>query len=144
MKYILVMLSAFIVFCSQVQAAPLFSLKTLKEQAVKSVPKGANIVTESEDERGANVAYSVGETNFQFTLSTDKEPQVIPEEHITIKGHECIFFRPVGEESGGLFVPLKSKGSLAILVMNPMFSDNIVNVKDLKKIAKKIDLSLFE
>lgn len=138
----LLILSLFV--CSSAFAGS-FSLEILKQESRKALSGNVNIVSESQDDGAASVAYSQGESNFQFTLSSDKQSQMPSEKKITIAGRKAEFFRPMGESSGGLFIPLENNsGSLVVIIMNGMFSDDVVTSDALKKKVEKMDLSLFD
>lgn len=146
MKKLLVLVCMSLFLTSSVFAQALFSVATLKSETAKALPKDVTVTNEDQDERSAFMAYTnAKQGSYQFTLSKDKEVQAMVEETITIDGRECQFFRPMGDSSGGLFIPLKNeKGSLAILLMYNMFSDETVSSADLKAIAEKMDISLFD
>ena len=147
MKKLPILLSiSMLLMCSNLLAAAPFSCDTLKQETAKAVPRTTSKTSESQDDNSAFVAYTDDEQgSYQFTLSTDKESQMQQEETVTVAGRTCSFFRPMGDSSGGLFIPLKNnKGSLSILVMYGMFSDKTVSAADVKAIADDIDVSLFD
>lgn len=145
MKKVLFILSLAALVHSNLFAEGLFSLDILKKETASALSKNANLVTSSQDEGSAFASYVDGQANYQFTLSGDKEPQAFVEEKVMVADRECSFFRPMGDSSGALFIPLKNeKGSLVVILMYGMFSDENVSAADIKAIADKIEISLFD
>lgn len=145
MKKVLFVLILALFICANSFAANLFSRDILKQEALKVLPENVTLLASSEEESSAFLSYVDEHTNYQFVLLTDTQPQKEAEAIVTIGERECEFFRPLGQATGGIFIPLKNdKGSLVIILSYGFFTDETVELSVIKEIADKIDITLFD
>ncbi|BCS89300.1 hypothetical protein [Pseudodesulfovibrio sediminis] len=131
-------LLATLLLCAAALAAT-WNLTALKAEAAKAVPDG-KVMASSADEYGALVGVQAEGTNYQFTLSTDQDPQAPTVHPFSYKGHKAFFFEVGMPGSGGLMILLGNDKSLTILCMVGMDADEDPDMNALTAIADKMDL----
>jgi hypothetical protein len=116
-----------------------FNLAALEAQAARAVPQGQKIASGA-DELSAFVSLQTGKWNYQFTLSTDKEPGMTGAQPLVYKGQDGFFFEPGIPGSGGLMILLNCGKTLTILCMPSQISDAEISLEDMTAIADRMDL----
>jgi len=142
MKRIILSLMLLATFCLFTTAhAESWNLEALKTQAGKAVPNG-QVADASADEYSAYVALMDGGNNYQFTLSSDQEPQAPGAWPLTYKGHKAFFFETGMPGHGGLMILLSADKSLTIVSMAGFDSDAEPDESVMTKLADKMDLGV--
>ncbi len=122
-------------------ASQKFSLVKLKTEAVKAVPSSASVIDKSESSSSASIAYKKGAETWQFTLSSDQEPQMADVVTFKYKGMKAWFSNPVSDASGLIMVVITPERSLALMYVAGGFdSDKEIKKEDMIKFMDKINL----
>ncbi|WP_031482901.1 hypothetical protein [Maridesulfovibrio frigidus] len=117
-----------------------FEVDPLIKQALKVVPKGAELVASQGGEGSAFVAYTSGEQNYQFTLSSDLDPQIPDAKKFKYKDKDAFYFRPGAREIGGLMIVLNPEKSLVIIYSSITPENKKVTLEAMVKIADQMNL----
>ncbi|OEU70765.1 MAG: hypothetical protein BA863_14880 [Desulfovibrio sp. S3730MH75] len=117
-----------------------FEIDPLIKQALKVVPKGAELIASQGGEGSAFVAYTSGEQNYQFTLSSDLDPQIPDAKKFKYKDKDTFYFRPGARDIGGLMIILNPEKSLVIVYSANTPENKKVTLEIMVQIADKMDL----
>ena len=118
-----------------------FDLAALKAQAARVVPAGFETVTAEADNLNAALTYRKGEQGYQFTMSTDMDPQFPTAQTFTYKGRKAWFFHPGLDSSGAVMVILKENvSSLTVIYSGPYSSEEVISRDHMTGLLDKMDL----